>query len=203
MRAGQGGVLAAAAALAMLALTSAALAHVGPQDDAPSAALSGPALAGYFASVGQPTGNTRRPGMIKAGAHDESARAHFSRRGPMLAALDDETLDTLVVSGLSEDEAVLALERELSLKVGKHVREEDYPEEAQRWRWTGTVLIEVLVGANGSVKEVSLGKTSGFRVLDEQALAVVRRVSKLFVPMRLRGREIGVTIPIGFYLQNM
>jgi len=121
----------------------------------------------------------------------------------MLAALDDATLDALVVSTLSEEEAMLALERELSLKVGKHVREEDYPQEAQRWRWTGTALIAVLVGANGSVKDVSLGKTSGFRVLDEQALAVVKRVSKLFVPLRLRGRDIAVTIPVGFYLQNM
>jgi len=58
-------------------------------------------------------------------------------------------------------------------------------------------------GANGSVKAVTLGKTSGFRILDTQALIVVQRVSKLFVPVQLRGRDIAVTIPIGFYLQDM
>jgi TonB family protein len=115
----------------------------------------------------------------------------------------DEVDDVTVVDTLSEEEAVLALERELSLKVGKQMRDEDYPEEAQRWRWTGTAMIDVVVGANGSVKDISLGKTSGFRVLDTQALIVVRRVSKLFVPVQLRGRDIAVTIPIGFYLQDM
>jgi len=62
---------------------------------------------------------------------------------------------------------------------------------------------DVIVGANGSVKAVTLGKTSGFRILDTQALIVVQRVSKLFVPVQLRGRDIAVTIPIGFYLQDM
>jgi len=115
----------------------------------------------------------------------------------------DEVDDVTAVDVLSEEEAVLALERELSLKVGKQMREEDYPEEAQRWRWTGTAMIDVIVGANGSVKGVSLGKTSGFRILDTQALTVVRRVSKLFVPVQLRGRDIAVTIPIEFYLPDM
>jgi TonB family protein len=59
-------------------------------------------------------------------------------------------------------------------------------------------MIDVIVGANGSVKAVTLGKTSGFRILDTQALIVVRRVSKLFVPLQLRGRDIAVTIPIDF-----
>jgi len=83
------------------------------------------------------------------------------------------------------------------------MRDEDYPEEAQRWRWTGTAMIDVMVGADGSVKNVSLGKTSGFQILDAHALTVVRRVSKLFVPVQLRGRDIAVTIPVAFYLQNM
>ena len=200
--AGHCGLFAASAALTLLTLTAGAFANVGPLQDARPAALSGLAAPQHRAPPGQSAACTTRP-PTKPVARVEPAGAPHPRRGPMLAALDDATLDALVVSTLSEEEAMLALERELSLKVGKHVREEDYPQEAQRWRWTGTALIAVLVGANGSVKDVSLGKTSGFRVLDEQALAVVRRVSKLFVPMRLRGRDIAVTIPVGFYLQNM
>jgi outer membrane biosynthesis protein TonB len=49
---------------------------------------------------------------------------------------------------------------------------------------------------------VELQRTSGFRVLDDQAVVMVRRVSKLFVPFRLRGREHAVTVPIGFYLKE-
>jgi len=129
-------------------------------------------------------------------------------REPTLVELSDnydvdEVDDVTAVDVLSEEEAVLALERELSLRVGKQMRDQDYPEEAQRWRWTGTAMIDVIVGADGSVKDASLGRTSGFRILDTQALIVVRRVSKLFVPLQLRGRDIAITIPIGFYLQDM
>jgi protein TonB len=103
---------------------------------------------------------------------------------------------------LSEEEAHHALERDLLLKVGKYLRASDYPGEARRWRWTGTVLVEVLVAADGMVKQVALSRTSGFRVLDMQALEVVRRVSRLFVPVGLRQRDRTVTVPVSFYLQK-
>lgn len=103
---------------------------------------------------------------------------------------------------LSEEEAHHALERDLLLKVGKHLQASDYPDEARRWRWTGTVLVEVLVAANGMVMQVALSRSSGFRVLDMQALEVVRRVPKVFVPVGLRQRDRTVTVPVGFYLQK-
>jgi protein TonB len=103
---------------------------------------------------------------------------------------------------LSEEEAHHALERDLLLKVGKYLQVSDYPGEARRWRWTGTVLVEVLVAADGMVKQVALSRTSGFRVLDMQALEVVRRVSKLFVPVGLRQRDRTVTVPVIFHLQK-
>jgi TonB family protein len=53
------------------------------------------------------------------------------------------------------------------------------------------------------VRNVELQRSSGYELLDERALAVVRRVSKLFVPFRLRGREHAVTVPVGFYLKEI
>lgn len=103
---------------------------------------------------------------------------------------------------LSEEEARRALDRELSLKVGKHMREDDYPPEARQQRWTGTALIEVLVARDGFIKQVDLARTSGFAILDERALAVVRRVPKLFVPFQLRGGEQRARVPIAFSLQD-
>jgi outer membrane biosynthesis protein TonB len=49
------------------------------------------------------------------------------------------------------------------------------------------------------MKAVSVQRTSGFRVLDDQALKMVRRVPATRVPDRLKGREVTVTVPIGFY----
>ena len=102
----------------------------------------------------------------------------------------------------TEAQALKSLEQEASLKVGKHVRASDYPYEARRWRWTGTTLIELLIDGDGLVRDVVLQRSSGFRILDESALSVARRVSKLFVPFLLRGREHAVVVPVGFYLKG-
>jgi hypothetical protein len=40
-------------------------------------------------------------------------------------------------------------------------------------------------------------------VLDQQAIAVVRRVSKVYMPAGLRARDRTLTVPVGFYLQNL
>lgn len=100
---------------------------------------------------------------------------------------------------MTEEQALHALELDLSRNVGKQINEADFPEEARRWNWSGTTLVQVLMGADGSMKEISVQKTSGFRTLDEQALRVVRRIAVPPVPERLRGREVAVTVPIGFY----
>ena len=83
--------------------------------------------------------------------------------------------------------------------MGKQTQEVDYPEEARRWTWSGITLVHVLMGGDGSMKEVSVERTSGFRVLDDQALRMVQRVRSTRVPDRLKGREVTVTLPIGFY----
>jgi protein TonB len=103
----------------------------------------------------------------------------------------------------TEQEAIERLEQDLALKVGKRRQADDYPEEAVRFGWSGTALVEVLVSGNGTIKNIALGRTSGFKVLDEQAVEMVKRVSRLWVPVRLRNREISVTVPIGFQLQNL
>ena len=62
--------------------------------------------------------------------------------------------------------------------------------------------ITVQVGTDGMIRDVELRRSSGFDLLDEQALTIVRRVAKVFVPFRLRGREHAVTVPVGFYLKE-
>ena len=102
---------------------------------------------------------------------------------------------------LSEAQALHALETEISRKVGLQMKEADYPDEARRWTWRGITLVHVLVSKDGVMREISVGRTSGFRILDEQAIRVVSRVSApSWIPDRLRGRDIPVLVPIGFVL---
>ena len=106
-------------------------------------------------------------------------------------------------AGLTEEQALHALETEISRKVGLQMKEADYPDEARRWAWGGTTLVKVLVNVDGVIGGISVGKTSGFRMLDEQAVRVVSRVrSPSWIPDRLRGREISVLVPIGFILPH-
>jgi TonB family protein len=77
----------------------------------------------------------------------------------------------------------------------------DYPAEARRWTWSGITLVHVLVSKDGVMRQISVGKTSGFRVLDEQAVRVVSRVrAPSWIPDRLRGRDVPVLVPVGFIL---
>jgi protein TonB len=130
--------------------------------------------------------------------------ARKAKRQPIrLAALGTPDLSLYPSTVLTEQEAFKALEQELSLKVGKSVGPSDYPLEARRSRWTGTSLVQVRVGVDGMVRDAEIQRSSGYEVLDERALAIVRRVAKLYVPFRLRGREHAVTVPVGFYLKEV
>ena len=60
----------------------------------------------------------------------------------------------------------------------------------------------MLVGSNGKIKEVSVSQTSGFSILDEQALRLLDRVTIWWIPQRLRKREVKVTVPVGFFIRN-
>lgn len=139
---------------------------------------------------------TRQPVKRKKAARNAASKS------VKLAALGTPDLSLYPSAILTEEEAFKALEQELSLKVGKQIHPSDYPAEARRWRWTGTSVVRVQVGTDGMIRDVELRRSSGFDVLDEQALSIVRRVAKVFVPFRLRGREHAVTVPVGFYLKE-
>ena len=63
-------------------------------------------------------------------------------------------------------------------------------------------MVAVLVGSDGKIKETSIYRTSGFPILDQQALRMVDRVSIWWIPQRLLKREVKVTVPVGFYIRN-
>ncbi len=105
-------------------------------------------------------------------------------------------------AGLNEEQSLRALESEISRKVGSKIQESDYPEEARRQGWSGTALVGVLVDGNGKIKQVSVRRTSGLPVLDDQAVRMVGRVSIWWIPQRLHKREVNVAVPVGFYVRD-
>jgi protein TonB len=77
-----------------------------------------------------------------------------------------------------------------------------YPVQAFRERAEGTVVLRAEVLPSGQSGRVELQKSSGFKLLDESALATVKQWR--FKPAMQDGKPVAqwVTIPITFRLQQ-
>jgi protein TonB len=78
-----------------------------------------------------------------------------------------------------------------------------YPSDARLRNQQGTVLLRVLVAADGSVERIELGQSSGFDSLDQAAIETVRD-SWRFVPAENDGAKLEswVIVPIRFSLEQ-
>jgi protein TonB len=77
-----------------------------------------------------------------------------------------------------------------------------YPQFAARQGWQGTVLLRVLVRANGAPETVEIERSSGYKLLDDTALRTVQ--AWLFVPAKRGETPIDgwATVPIEFKLRT-
>lgn len=75
-----------------------------------------------------------------------------------------------------------------------------YPRMARLKGYEGTALLEVKVGADGRVKDLVVKKSSGYQILDEEALRAVRKW--LYLPARRGGTPVPsrMIVPIPFKL---
>lgn len=74
-----------------------------------------------------------------------------------------------------------------------------YPPRARRMGHQGTVLLRLVLLPDGSIDNVSLAETSGARILDDAALAAVRRVGRFPpFPEGLARRDWVLTVPIRY-----
>ncbi len=71
-----------------------------------------------------------------------------------------------------------------------------YPMIARRQGWSGQVEVAFLIAPDGSVSELRIRTTSGHEVLDEQALAAIRRAAP-FAPPRVAALLV---MPVAFQL---
>jgi TonB family protein len=167
----------------LLAALAPWLAFAGPQ---PEAAPGDPIMVAACKTCGGTSGGAKRRGAAP-------------RRGAQTWVVADVPEPAPGWHHATDEQAVRALRVEILRNVGKQTQDSDYPQEARRWNWSGTTLVHVLMGADGNLKNIFVQKTSGFRVLDDQALRMVQRVAATRVPDRLKGRDVALTLPIGFY----
>ena len=81
-------------------------------------------------------------------------------------------------------------------------RDQHFPREALKQGWAGSVEIRVTVGTDGRLEDVSVIKSSGHTILDEEAVAKVMRARELPpVPAPLAGRAFTLSFPVVFRLE--
>ena len=107
----------------------------------------------------------------------------------------------VVVAKAAPDSALLdSYGKTLSSLIAKYQR---YPRIAQLRSWQGTAQVLLSVSAAGRMVNVVILRSSGFEVLDDQALEMVRQATPLPQPPEaLRGREFTVMVPIVFKLND-
>jgi periplasmic protein TonB len=81
-------------------------------------------------------------------------------------------------------------------------RHKRYPPLARENNWQGDVLVAVLVAANGRAS-VTLKGSSGYEVLDRQALEMFRQAARaVTVPSALRGKEFALDVRAVYGLEE-
>lgn len=76
----------------------------------------------------------------------------------------------------------------------------DYPAEARRNWWEGTTQVRIDFDPRGAVQKISVAGTSGYAVLDTQALVIVKRAQIPPMPLEMLERSSKVEVPVRFQL---
>jgi len=77
-----------------------------------------------------------------------------------------------------------------------------YPAQAMEKGWQGKVEVRLQIGADGRIQNASVKTSSGYGILDQQALDMITKGKTLVpIPTALRGKEFVVDVPVIFDLQ--
>lgn len=111
--------------------------------------------------------------------------------GARVPAPAAETLDT----------ASLGQYRSALIAAARRYRK--YPRIAVENGWEGRAEVRLAIDSDGSIASISIRTRSGYEVLDEQALEMIRKAKPMApVPHGLRGKGFTLDLPILFSLKE-
>jgi protein TonB len=78
-----------------------------------------------------------------------------------------------------------------------------YPRVAIDNNWEGSVVVRLAIGASGAISALAVRVSTGYEVLDREALDMVRQAApQVPIPAALRGREFSAEIRVIFSLRD-
>lgn len=97
-------------------------------------------------------------------------------------------------------EALASFREQIKEVAGRYKR---YPPVARDNGWTGDVVVRIEMAASGEVASIRVKTSSGYEVLDAQALEMFRKaVPAVRVPAQLRGKEFAVELRAIYNLRD-
>lgn len=79
-----------------------------------------------------------------------------------------------------------------------------YPAEAREQGWQGEVVLSVQSGLSGQMPRVTLARTSGYELLDAEALTMMlRAVKQAVLPDNLSGKQFSISLPVHYRLDDL
>lgn len=119
----------------------------------------------------------------------------------MLPAPVGVTTETTAKSGSEADKGTLEQYRlALIAATGRYKR---YPAIAMEKGWQGRVEVRMVIGANGMLAGTSIKSSSGYKILDDQAMSMLKKgKTTVPIPASLRGRAFNIDVPVIFNLDS-
>ncbi|MCC6141411.1 MAG: TonB family protein [Nitrospira sp.] len=77
-----------------------------------------------------------------------------------------------------------------------------YPAQAKINHWEGKVVVEAVIRADGEVIGLSIAESSGRALLDQEALAVMKKASPLALKHPLGAPRVTILVPISYRLDG-
>ncbi|TMG74809.1 MAG: energy transducer TonB [Betaproteobacteria bacterium] len=140
----------------------------------------------------QPVAPAPVPAPSQAVQTASSAPAPLASAAELQASATSASID-------AADASLLERYRLALIDAAKRYRR--YPVQAMERGWQGRVEIRVVIGTNGTIKDALIKTSSNYRILDDQALDMVKKALAQ-IPPAPRGREFEVDVPVIFELQT-
>lgn len=169
--------------------------HPAPnfQNTKPAPALVPPEPQNFFALPAVPPADLRAPQSSAAFELPAGVKSAYAL--PPIAAVETKS------EGDSGNERLLdGYGQRLSEVLSRH---QHYPRLARSRGWQGQVRLRLHLAQQGAVLDIEIAESSGYEVLDRQALEMVRLASPLPVPPDgMRGDKFTVDVPVTFRLEH-
>lgn len=107
-----------------------------------------------------------------------------------------------VITGTTSPEKINSVKSDYSnLLANAIAKYKQYPKLAQMRGWQGIVIVELELSPSGSILSMLIKKSSGYEILDSEAMQMIQRASPLPQPPEtLRTKNFTVLVPISFVL---